>query len=257
MTSHLLPLFKGIVLQDIHQNYRSLLPALRLQLANETMMKQHEFKHLGKPYIRFCAVIVSYPKWHLLYDDAIDATTLRLWLSQGEGFKVEFLDYPGQTLLVLWKYIQDITTLEIWLPINCDDKLSPVSFGHPCSMESKRNLLDEALCAVSGDLTQMLHILWWEYYKTKLSMYRCHALNVIAQKTKTTTLKVDSYLDELRMEIHNLYKVAIHQHYNSFHFINEPLLPMTTKAMLYDILSSCFLMHFSALESICTTDRNL
>ncbi len=40
---------------------------------------------------------MSYPKCHLLYEDAIDAATLRLWLGQGEGFSVEFLDYPGQT----------------------------------------------------------------------------------------------------------------------------------------------------------------
>jgi hypothetical protein len=70
-------------------------------LANKTLEKRHEFKLLGKPYIKFHAVIVSYPKQHLLYNDAIDATPLSLWLSQGEGFKeVEFLDYPGQTLLV-------------------------------------------------------------------------------------------------------------------------------------------------------------
>jgi hypothetical protein len=37
MTSHLLPLFKGVVLQDLHQNYRSLLPTVRLQLPNETL----------------------------------------------------------------------------------------------------------------------------------------------------------------------------------------------------------------------------
>jgi hypothetical protein len=43
MTSHLLPLFKGIVLQDIRQNYRSLLPTVRLQLASETLQKRHEF----------------------------------------------------------------------------------------------------------------------------------------------------------------------------------------------------------------------
>jgi hypothetical protein len=47
---------------------------------------------------------VLYPKRHLLYDDAIDE----------EGFKVEFPDYPGQTLLVKWKYLQDATALEIW-----------------------------------------------------------------------------------------------------------------------------------------------
>jgi hypothetical protein len=54
------------------------------------------------------------PKWHLLYDDAIDAATLRLWVGQGEGFTVELLDYPGQTILVKWKDLQDVTALEIW-----------------------------------------------------------------------------------------------------------------------------------------------
>jgi hypothetical protein len=268
MTSHLLPLFKGVVLQDLRQNYRSLLPTARLQLANETLQKRHEFQRLGKPFIEFRVVLVSYPKRHLLYDDAIDAATLRLWLSQGEGFKVEFLDYRGQTLLVKWKDLQDATALEIWRPSTRDDKLTPVSFGRPRSMESKCNLLEESLCAVSGDLTQTLYILL-EYYKTESSMYRRRASEVIAQKTKTTILKADGYLDELRMEIQSsalelfvtkvddLYKEAIHQHYNSFHFINEPLLPPTTKANLFDILSLRFPMHCSVLESICTTDRNL
>jgi hypothetical protein len=169
-------------------------------LANETLQKIHEFKHLGKPYIELCGVIVSYPKWHLLYDDAIDAATLRLWLSQGEGFKVEFLDYPGQTLLVKWKDLQDATALEIWRPSTCNDKLTPVLFGRPCSMESKCDLLDKALCTISGDLTQTLYVLL-EYYKTKSNMYRRRASEVIAQKTKTMTLKADGYLDELRQEI--------------------------------------------------------
>jgi hypothetical protein len=40
MTSHHLPLFKGVVLQDIHQNNdHPLLPTLRLQLANTIMEK--------------------------------------------------------------------------------------------------------------------------------------------------------------------------------------------------------------------------
>jgi hypothetical protein len=82
-------------------------------------------------------------------------------------------------------------------------------------------------------------------------MYQRRALDGIAQKTKTTTLQADSYLDKLlSMEIQSsalklfvtkvddLYKLAIHQHYNSFYFINEPLLPATTKAMLYGILST-------------------
>jgi hypothetical protein len=193
---------------------------------------------------------------------------LCLWLSQGEGFKVEFLDYPGQSLLVKWKDLQDATALEIWRPSTRNDKLTPVLFGRPCSMESKCNLLEEALCAISGDLTQTLYVLL-EYYKTKLSMYCRRALEFIAQKTQNTTLKADGYLDKLRQEIqssalelfvtkvNNLYKVAIQQHYNSFHFINEPLLPTTTKAKLFDILSTCFPMHCSVLESICTTDCNL
>jgi hypothetical protein len=114
-TSHLLPLFKHVVLQNIRKKNRSLLPTLMLHLANKIMEKPREFKlPLGKPYFEFCAVIISYPKWHLLYDDAIDAVTLCLWLGQGEGFKVEFLDYPGQTLLVKWKDLRDITTLNIW-----------------------------------------------------------------------------------------------------------------------------------------------
>jgi hypothetical protein len=67
MTSHLLPLFKGIVFKYIRQNNdRSLLPTLRLQLANKIMEKQHEFQQLGKSYAKFWAVILSYPKWHLL-----------------------------------------------------------------------------------------------------------------------------------------------------------------------------------------------
>jgi hypothetical protein len=100
-------------------------------------------------------------------------------------------------------------------------------------MELKCDLLEESLCAISGDLTQILYILL-EYYKTESSMYRCRALEVIAQKTKTTTLKADGYLDELCMEfqssplelsvtkVDNLYKEAVHQHYSSFHFINVP-----------------------------------
>jgi hypothetical protein len=99
-------------------------------------------------------------------------------------------------------------------------------------------------------------------------MYRRGALEVIAQKAKTMALKADHYLDELCQEIQssalelfvtkvdNLYKVAIQQHYNSFHCINEPLLATTTKAKLFDILSTHFPMHCSVLESICTTDHN-
>ncbi len=78
-----------------------------------------------------------------LCDDAIDAATLCLWLSQGEGFKVESPDYPGQTLLVKWKDLQDATALEIWQPSTQDNKLTPVLFGRPCSMESTCDLLEE------------------------------------------------------------------------------------------------------------------
>jgi hypothetical protein len=56
------------------------------------------------------SLLPNYLKWHLLYDDAINAATLHLWLSKGEGFKVEFLDCPGQTLLVKWKDLQDATS---------------------------------------------------------------------------------------------------------------------------------------------------
>jgi hypothetical protein len=55
-----------------------------------------------------------YPKRHLLHDDAIDVATLHLWVSQGEEFTVEFLDYPGQTILVKWRDLQDVANLEIW-----------------------------------------------------------------------------------------------------------------------------------------------
>jgi hypothetical protein len=55
-------------------------------------------------------------------------------------------------------------------------------------MESKCDLLDEALRAVSGNLAQTLHILL-EYYKTKSNMYHHHASEDNAEKTKTTTLQ--------------------------------------------------------------------
>jgi hypothetical protein len=78
---------------------RLIIPCLnhRLLLANERLEKQHEFKHLGASYFEFPAVVVSHPKWQLLYNNAIDEATLCIWLGQGEGFLVEFLDYPGQT----------------------------------------------------------------------------------------------------------------------------------------------------------------
>jgi hypothetical protein len=68
-------------------------------------------------------------------------------------------------------------------------------------MEYKCNFLDQSLSAVSGDLTQTFHVLL-ECYKTESNMFRCRASDALADKTKTTTLKADSYLDELCMEIH-------------------------------------------------------
>jgi hypothetical protein len=111
--------------------------------------------------------------------------------------------------------------------------------------------------AVSGNLTLTLTILL-EYYKTLL----------IANSTKASTLQADTDVDELRMviqlsalelfvfEVDQLYKLAIQQHYNSFHFVNEPLIPIATKALFYDEMSTRFPMHCSVLESICTTERN-
>ncbi len=64
-----------------------------------------------------------------------------------------FLDYPDQTFLVKWKDFQDVTALEVWQLSSCHDKLAPVLFGHPCSMESKCDFLDETLAAVAGNLT--------------------------------------------------------------------------------------------------------
>jgi hypothetical protein len=88
-------------------------------------------------------------------------------VSQGEGFTVEFLDYPGQTILVKWRDLQDVQNLEIWRLATRNDSLQPISFGQPCSMESKCDDLATALGAVSGDLTQTLHILL-EYYKSNV-----------------------------------------------------------------------------------------
>jgi hypothetical protein len=48
MSSRLLPLYKGAILQDICQNHRTLLQTFQKQLANETLQhRHHEFKHLG------------------------------------------------------------------------------------------------------------------------------------------------------------------------------------------------------------------
>jgi hypothetical protein len=40
-----------------------------------------------------------------------------------------------------------------------------------------------------------------------------------------------SALELFLFEVDQLYKLAIQQHCNSFHFVNEPLLPFSTKAL--------------------------
>jgi hypothetical protein len=55
------------------------------------------------------------PLFHI--QNAIYSTmmpSMRLWVGQGEGFTVNFLDYPGQTTLVKWKAQEDTAALEIW-----------------------------------------------------------------------------------------------------------------------------------------------
>jgi hypothetical protein len=205
-----------------------------------------------------------YPKWHLLYDDTINAATIGLWVGQVEEFTVELLDYPGQTILIKLKDLQDVTALEIWHLATQKDALPPIFFGRPCSMEVKCDNLNEALGAVSGNLTQTLNILL-EYYKTESRMYHCRASDLIANTTKATKLQADSYLNKLQIEIqssaldtfvtevNHLYKLAILQHFNSFHYVNEPPLPSLTKVELYKTLSKQFPMHCSVLDSICTT----
>jgi hypothetical protein len=238
-------------------------------LANATLQGRHEIQRLGSSLYEFRATVVSYPKRHLLYDDAIDESTLRRWVGQGEGFTVEFIDYPGQTAVVKWKDLQDTSSLEIWRLATRDDTLPPISFGCPRSMEAKCEAFGDALLSVSGDMTQTLNVLL-EYYKSESTMYRHRASDLIANSTKVTPLQqADTYFDELRLEIQssalelfvfevdNLYKMAIQQHYNSFHFINAPLLPSTTKALLYAELRTRFPMHCAVLDSICTTERNL
>jgi hypothetical protein len=64
-TSSLLPEYKGFIHQGVHQTNQFL---------------SQPFKCLGVSYYEFLDVVMSYPKRHLLYDDAIDAATLRLWL---------------------------------------------------------------------------------------------------------------------------------------------------------------------------------
>jgi hypothetical protein len=148
--------------------------------------------------------MVLYPKRHLLYDDAIDAATLHLWVSQEEGFTVEFLDYPGQTILVKWRDLQDVQNLEIWRLATRNNSLQPISFGRPDSMESKCDDLATALGTVSSDLAKMLHVLL-EYYKSKSAMYRRRVSDLIVETTnKATTQQAGSYLDKLRIEIQSL-----------------------------------------------------
>jgi hypothetical protein len=244
MSSPLFPLYKGAILQHIRLNDRSLLQTSRLQLANETLQRRHEFQRIGRSLYEFRATVVSYPKRHLLYDDAIDEATLKLWVGQGEGFTVEFLDYPGQTTLVKWKDLkEDTAALEIWRLATRHDTLAPILFGCPRSMEAKCLDFDQALSAVSGDLTQTLNILV-EYYRTESMMYRRRASELIKNSTKATKLQADGYLDKLQIKIQSstlevflfeadaVYKLAIQQHYNSFHFVNEPLLPSSMKEML-------------------------
>jgi hypothetical protein len=108
---------------------RHLSEQLRLQLANDTLQRRHKFKRLGSSCFEFPVVLVLYSKQYLLYNDAIDTATLRLWVSQGEGFTVEFLDYPGQTILVKWRDLQDVQNIEILRLTTRNDSLQPISFG--------------------------------------------------------------------------------------------------------------------------------
>ena len=87
---------------------------------------------------------------------------------------------------------------------------------------------------------------------------------------KATALQGNTYLDELWMGIQSsglelfgfkvdkLYKLAVQQHHNLFHFVNEPLLSSSsTKTMLYEEMSNWFPMHCTVLNSICTDKQNL
>ena len=67
-------------------------------------------------------------------------------------------------------------------------------------MEAKCDALNDALGAVSGDLTQTLNILL-EYYKSKSSVYYQRASDLIANSTRATALQADTYLDKLWLEI--------------------------------------------------------
>jgi hypothetical protein len=123
-------------------------------------------------------------------------------------------------------------------------------------MEAKCDDLNEALGVVSSNLTQTLNIIL-EYYKTESRMYRQCASDLIANSTKATKLQADTYLDKLQIEIQssaldtfvtkvdNLYKLAILQDFNSFHYVNEALLPSSTKVELYKSLVSCDTKYWS------------
>jgi hypothetical protein len=267
-TSRLLPIYKGFIQHQVRQTNRHLSQPSRLEVADELLLKRHEFQRLGSSYYEFRVVVRAYPKRHLLYDDAIDAASWGLWLAQGEGFSVELLDYPGQTTAVKFKDLQDAVSMEIWRVASRHNPLPTILFGFPHLMESKVVALDNALDSVSGDLLLTLNVLL-EYYKSESCMYRHRASDLIANATKASTLQADTYVDELRLEIQSsalelfvfevdqLYKLAIQQHYNSFHFVNEPLIPVATKDLLYNKMCTRFPMHSAVLESICTTERNL
>jgi hypothetical protein len=74
-------------------------------------------------------------------------------MGQGEGFTIELLDYPGQTILVKWKHLQEVLNLKIWRLATRKDLLHPITLGLPCSMESKCDNFEQALDAVAGNLT--------------------------------------------------------------------------------------------------------
>jgi hypothetical protein len=65
-----------------------------------------------------------------------------------------------------------------------------------------------------------------------------------------------SALELFVFEVDQLYNLAIQQHCNSFHFVDEPLISIATKALFCDEMSTHFLMHCLVLESICTTKQN-
>jgi hypothetical protein len=74
----------------------------------------------------------------------------------------------------------------------------------------------------------------------------------------STSMEIQSSALELFVfKVDQLYKLAIQQHYNAFHFVNELLIPAVMKDLLYNEMSTWFPMHSAVLESICTTERNL